>query len=59
MRKFVICLCAVYLIGSFQSTGTAAELEGLVVYFAFEEGAGKTVKDLSRAIQLYLFTLRV
>ena len=47
MRKFVICLCAAYLIGSFQSIGTAAELEGLVVYFAFEEGAGKTVKDLS------------
>ena len=47
MRKFVICLCAVYLIGNFQSIGTAAELEGLVVYFAFEEGAGKAVKDLS------------
>ena len=36
-----------YLVGSFQSVSTAAELEGLVVYFAFEEGAGKTVKDLS------------
>ena len=47
MRRFVIFLCAAYLIGSFQSIGTAAELEGLVVYFAFEEGAGKTVKDLS------------
>ena len=47
MRKFVICLCAVYLIGSFQNVGTAAELEGLVVYFAFEEGTSKAVKDLS------------
>ncbi len=47
MGKFVVCLCAVYLIGSFQSVGTAGELEGLVVYFAVEEGAGKTVKDLS------------
>ena len=47
MRKFVICLCAVYLIGNFRSIGIAAEMEGLVVYFAFEEGAGKTVRDLS------------
>lgn len=39
MRQFLICLCAVYLIGSFQGVSTAAELEGLVVYFAFEEGA--------------------
>ena len=48
MRRFIMCLCAVYLlVGNFQSVSTAAELEGLVVYFAFEEGAGKTVKDLS------------
>ena len=43
----MVCLCALYLIGSFQGISTAAELEGLVVYFAFEEGAGKTVADLS------------
>ena len=43
----MVCLCAMYLIGSFQGISTAAELEGLVVYFAFEEGAGKTVADLS------------
>ena len=47
MRQFLTCLCAVYLVGSFQSVSTAAELEGLIVYFAFEGGAGKTVKDLS------------
>ena len=47
MRKFVICLCAVYLIVSVQNSSAAEELEGLVVYFAFEEGAGKTVADLS------------
>ena len=42
-----VCLCVVYLIVSLQGIGTAAELEGLVVYFAFEENAGKTVADLS------------
>ena len=29
MRQFLMCLCAVYLIGSFHSVSTAAELEGL------------------------------
>ena len=43
----MVCLCVVYLIVSLQSIGTAAELEGLVVYFAFEEGAGKAAADLS------------
>lgn len=43
----MVCLCVVYLIASLQSIGTAGELEGLVVYFAFEENAGKTVADLS------------
>ena len=43
----MVCLCVVYLAVGLQSIGTAAELEGLVVYFAFEEGAGKTVADLS------------
>ena len=43
----LVCLCVVYLIASLQSIGTAGELEGLVVYFAFEENAGKTVADLS------------
>ena len=42
-----VCLCAVYLVGSFHNISIAEELEGLVVYFAFEEGAGKTVADLS------------
>lgn len=43
----MICLCVVYLVVSLQNIGTAEELEGLVVYFAFEEGAGKTFADLS------------
>ena len=47
MRNFIIFLSAVYLASSFQIASMAEELEGLVVYFAFEEGAGKTVADLS------------
>ena len=43
----MLCLCVVYLAVGLQSIGGAAELEGLVVYFAFEEGAGKAVADLS------------
>lgn len=41
---FVTILC---LTVSFHITSTAAELEGLVVYFAFEGGNGNTVEDLS------------
>lgn len=47
MRNFIILLCAIWLIGRFQIVSMAGELEGLVVYFAFEEGAGQTVADLS------------
>ena len=45
--KKMVCLCVVYLVAGFYNISTAAELEGLVVYFAFEEGAGKAVADLS------------
>ena len=48
MQKYMILLIAlVYLIGLCQSFCLAQELEGLVVYFAFEDGSGKTVTDLS------------
>ncbi len=47
MRKLLISLCAVYLIGSLHNIVSAAELDGLVVYFAFEDGKGGTVSDLS------------
>ncbi len=47
MRTFIIFLYVVYLVGSFQFTCTAETFKGLVVYFSFEEGSGKTVVDRS------------
>ena len=48
MRNFIVMyLTAVFLIASFQTGSTAEGLEGLVVYFSFEEGAGEIVKDMS------------
>ena len=48
MRNFiVIFFTTVFLAASFQISSTADELEGLVVYFDFEDGAGKTVTDQS------------
>ena len=48
MQKYTIPLIAiVYLIVLCQPFCVAQELEGLVVYFAFEDGSGKTVTDLS------------
>lgn len=41
---FVTTLC---LTVSFNITNASAELEGLVVYFAFEGGKGETVEDMS------------
>lgn len=40
-------LLIVYLFLNFENLGEAGELKGLVVYFPFEEGKGKEVKDLS------------
>ncbi len=48
MRNFIVMFfTTVFLAASFQIGSTAEELEGLVVYFDFEDGAGKTVTDQS------------
>ena len=48
MRNFIVMFfTTVFLAASFQISSTAEELEGLVVYFDFEDGAGKTVTDQS------------
>lgn len=48
MRKYMVLLCvAVCLVGFYQSICFAEDLEGLVVYFGFEDNTGKTVTDLS------------
>jgi hypothetical protein len=47
MRTLFICLLAISLILSLGTTGKTKELEGLVVYFPFDEGKGKDVKDYS------------
>ena len=47
IRFIILCCTTISLVVSFQIASTAAELEGLVVYFPFEDGAGKTVKDMS------------
>ena len=47
MRMFIVMfLTTVFLAASFQIS-TAKELDGLLVYFAFEDGTGETVTDLS------------
>ena len=47
MRTFIVmCLTTVFLAASFQIS-TAKETDGLLVYFAFEDGTGETVTDLS------------
>ena len=48
MRNFIVMLFTVVLLAaSLQITCAAEELKGLVVYFNFEDGAGKTVTDQS------------
>lgn len=46
-RYMILLIVLVYLIVSCQLFCFAEDLEGLVVYFAFEDGSGKTVTDLS------------
>lgn len=47
MRMFIVmCITTLFLTASFQIS-TAKEVDGLLVYFAFEDGAGETVTDLS------------
>ncbi len=47
MRTFIVMfITTVFLAASFQ-VSTAKETNGLLVYFAFEDGAGETVTDLS------------
>lgn len=43
----LLAVLVIYLSVSYASTTAAGELDGLVVYFAFEEGKGGVVKDLS------------
>ena len=48
MHSLIVILCVmVCLTGNFQITCVAEELEGVVIYFGFEDGIGETVTDLS------------
>ncbi len=47
MRNFIVMFIATVLLTASFQVSTAKETDGMLVYFAFEDGAGETVTDLS------------